>query len=527
MTIRSKFDDVDITRAAEQGSYARAAVYLTSLGKGKVSRQLARHWCLEQTQEPDPASGVMAAPDQRRRVLEGRRFIVTSAQNNTRVHRQFFRNLEHYAQTIGATLLVSRFSYNKSAWQRSGTKDDADLWYDPAILPYVMDDPAKIELAPVVVAGELDILPTMASPVSGLTNYARGNSLIVPHAKMQMQSVATPKGMPANFVWTTGACTQRNYIARRTGQIADFHHVYGAMLVEADGDRWFARQLIAGEDGSFYDLDLFVSNQTISTGNRALTITAGDIHIGKPDKANYNVLASMIGTLRPDHLLLHDLLDFTARNHHNLGKPVDMFEMEMNRHKGHVEQELHDAASFVYQMSIQSRGTAIHVVRSNHDEALDRWLDEADPVRKDPRNAILWLKGNLRRFEQVRDRVPVNILPFLMREITGHNLEARGVNFLRADDSLILADIEHGMHGHYGPNGARGSVPNLSKIGFKANIGHGHSAMIKDGVWMAGVLGADDMGYNKGPSAWSPTSIITHQNGKRQMVTFNSNSWRL
>jgi len=94
------------------------------------------------------------------------------------------------------------------------------------------------------------------------------------------------------------------------------------------------------------------------------------------------------------------------------------------------------------------------------------------------------------------------------------------------DDSLVIGGVEHGMHGHLGPSGARGNPKNLRTVG-KANTGHTHSAGIIEGIYTAGVFGNLDMGYNKGLSAWSNSFIVTYQNGKRTIVTIkDGKGWR-
>ena len=60
----------------------------------------------------------------------------------------------------------------------------------------------------------------------------------------------------------------------------------------------------------------------------------------------------------------------------------------------------------------------------------------------------------------------------------------KGVRCLDVDESLLVGGIELGMHGDKGPNGARGSVRNLARIGVKSITGHGHAPEIFE--WMAG-----------------------------------------
>jgi hypothetical protein len=58
------------------------------------------------------------------------------------------------------------------------------------------------------------------------------------------------------------------------------------------------------------------------------------------------------------------------------------------------------------------------------------------------------------------------------------------------------------------------------------NIGHSHSAAIIDGVYVAGLCGLLDQGYNQGPSGWSHTQIITYPNSKRTLLTILDGKWR-
>jgi hypothetical protein len=59
----------------------------------------------------------------------------------------------------------------------------------------------------------------------------------------------------ARFLYTTGAVTERNYVQKKAGQKAEFHHNYGALMVEVDKEGTpFVRQLAADDTGAFQDL---------------------------------------------------------------------------------------------------------------------------------------------------------------------------------------------------------------------------------------------------------------------------------
>ena len=124
------------------------------------------------------AGGVVHAPDKVRRQLPGKRFVFTSAQNNTHVHEDFLASLLVFCQARGATLHVSQFAYNKAGFQNN-TKESDDLWYDPRITEYTLNESVGVSKG-LVFSGDLDILPTAVDPLSGFENYHQSASGIVP-----------------------------------------------------------------------------------------------------------------------------------------------------------------------------------------------------------------------------------------------------------------------------------------------------------------------------------------------------------
>jgi len=82
-----------------------------------------------------------------------------------------------------------------------------------------------------------------------------------------MQSVASGKYEGTKLIYTTGTVTKRNYIQKKAGQLAQFHHGFGGLLVEVnDKGTWFARQLNASENGTLYDLDIRVRGGVLTRG---------------------------------------------------------------------------------------------------------------------------------------------------------------------------------------------------------------------------------------------------------------------
>jgi hypothetical protein len=467
------------------------------------------------------------------------RYILTCAQNNTHLHEAAWANLIALSEYYEARILVSRFAYNKHAWaQRKSVKPDTvndhhreDLWYAPEILDFLSDE--RVRLAPRLVwCGESNIIPTAVRPLSGLHSYAGRDSAVFPHVKIAMESVASGKNEGVKLLYTTGTITLKNYIQRKAGLKAEFHHTYGGLLVEVnDRGRWFCRQLNAsGSDGSIYDLDVCAKDGRVTDGHQVEAITFGDIHAAQVDPTVANLAwidtkDSMMAVLQPKQVFLHDLIDFRSRNHHDT-KNCHLNFKKFIRGQENVEDELQHAADLVRAMLDWK--SKIVVVQSNHDNALTRWLRDED-YRNDPINALVFLKCQARVYSAIaRGEDDFHLLEWVLQQLG----LSREVRFLRTDESFILClnerndGIECGMHGHDGANGSRGAPRGFSQMGRRANIGHSHSAGIIDGVFVAGTSTTLDVGYNTGPSSWTHSHIITYPNGKRAIVTMYDGDWK-
>ena len=73
-----------------------------------------------------------------------------------------------------------------------------------------------------------------AGVLLALASIARGRDVVFPHAKLAYETVPQMPGAYVPSAMTTGACTVPNYIAKKAGLKAQFHHVLGATIVEAD-----------------------------------------------------------------------------------------------------------------------------------------------------------------------------------------------------------------------------------------------------------------------------------------------------
>ncbi len=481
----------------------------------------------EQNDKPI-ASGSLYDHHHKVKTFSEKKFIITSAQNNSYVHSKFLESLHVMAERYDARLMVGTFSYNKSGFQNLN-KGEAE-WFDTKIKDYIVDEP--VYLAPDLIwCGELNILPTAVNPLSGFHSYTKNCSGIIPHAKVQLESLPSHKTCGARMLYTTGAVTQRNYIQKKSGQKASFHHIFGALFVEVDkkGD-WFVRQLIADTDtGEFYDLDTLYTPSGYETGLPVEAINWGDIHAEKGDQEVYDASfgytgESMLDVLEPKFQMVHDVLDFTSRNHHTISDPYIRFKNHI-RGKDSVVDNIKEVGNVLNQMN--RFFSKIVIVESNHDLALEKWLKTAD-YKNDPENAIFFLDCQLATYRAMYDNdKSFSVFKYALE--TFQPWVMKDVLFLDTDESFMIGGedgVECGCHGDLGTNGSRGSINAFQKLGTRYNVGHSHSAAIKDGVYQAGVSGKLDMGYNRGPSSWSHSHIVTYPNSKRTIITIKNGKWR-
>lgn len=471
------------------------------------------------------ASGEIDCPVKHRKALTGNKFVFTSAQNNTYVHDKFLRSLLHYCEEESAELVVGTYHYNKNGFQNA-SKDD--VWFDPKIRDYILDESCEIAEG-LVYCGELNILPTAVNPISGLQNYTNKDSAIIPHAKLQLESLPTPKHDPAKMMYTTGTVTQRNYVQMKAGQKASHNHVFSALVVEIDDDGdWFVRQLVAeSETGKFFDLGWYYTPEGKEQEPYCVeAINWGDIHAAKGDDTVFDISwgsrpDSMINYLAPRHVLLHDIFDHKNRNHHNIKDPYFRFKMFVGKTES-VRDEVELTAEIIADMLDKCPNVVI--IESNHDLALERWLKEQD-YKKDPVNALFFLEMQLENYKAMQKGEKLCTFKTACNLINDKTKEAI---FLGTDESyLICGDIECGQHGHNGNNGARSSVRTFQMQGGRFNTGHTHSATIKDGVYTAGISGSLEAGYNTGGSSWGHSHIVTYSNGKRCIITIKNGKWKV
>ena len=457
-------------------------------------------------------------------------YVITAAQNATPIHEGFWATLKTYANIRNAEIMVIPYRYRNptSLWSHSNA--DGEYWW-PALVDHLVSDEVQL-CKGLQLLGQIKMQPTATTPLSGFDGFTGSDSAIFGHPKLQLKTVATPSKKMPKILTTTGACTIENYTDSKAGHKGKFHHNISALIVEVDGDKFHLRHVHGEDDGSFYDLEYYYTAHGRTRYGRIAGLVPGDVHAEfvdeKVEAALFHGSNSIAEVLDPEMLIYHDLEDFYRRNHHHRGNDLIAY----GKHhfgRNNVEEGLQLSADFIDR---NNRDRTVNlIVRSNHDEAFDRWLREADP-KSDPENAKFYY---YMKFNQLNNltKTKTGFQTIDSFEFWCHNpLEQRGLQsktntkFLRRDESFVIEGIEIGFHGDIGINGSRGSATAFSKIGPKTIIGHSHSPGIVEGCYQVGVCAYLDLEYAVGPSSWLHTHCIIYPNGSRALINVINGEWR-
>lgn len=461
------------------------------------------------------------------RALEERQdFAITCAQNNTPALPDFLAALKHWTDDRSGELVVRPIRYKNPTSKRDPQErdDDADYWWDSAVEPYLIDN--EVRLHEHLVLPKTRIQATAPSLTTRLDSRSKGASAIYGHTRLSMHTVATPHNKLPKIIYSTGAVTEKNYSDSLAGDLGEFHHSASAVLVEIRGDRFHLRE-VSWDGEAFYDLDRKYTARGSEPAEPLLALTLGDEHVWFNDPAvraaTYDNEDSIVNTLRPAELIRHDVLDCYSISPHHFKRRLTRA-VKTIAGWGNVEREIEDTLRFVE--ATTPAGVRNVIVGSNHDDHLTIWLQSGE-AHVEPENLLMYHWLNYLMLKNARwtpNGVHYPNPTRLFAEERGFLTE--GTKWLGPDESHVVGAIELGMHGHLGPNGSRGNIKSLSRVGLRSIIGHSHSPGIFEGAYQVGTSSRYRLEYNTGPSSWLQSHAGIHANGRRQLFHIISGHWR-
>lgn len=425
-------------------------------------------------------------------------FIIFSVQNNAPIVAPAMATARMLASALDAELMPVACVY------MVGENDEAG------------DLIIKTEPAPLWVGDSLvlngDVIPTNKKPINNAKLMSGDRALtILPHPKQQAESLPRCKGQGERWALTTGTLCAPRYRVSRAGAEASADHVIGFTVIHDDGS-FDQVQLDNNGQGFYRGLPINEFGFADPVGDSV--IIAGDIHAEKLDESEFCNLVSLANEVTAKYIVCHDLLDFTSRNHHNRGSGL-FLASQLDRT---VADDIKDAGDCLAHI-LNNTDSDIVIVNSNHDRALDRWLEESDP-RQDPVNLPLWCDLQRPRYEMALAGGHDSQIPLERAlRLVCKDLDYKRIRFLNRDESFSIHGVELSNHGDVGINGSRGGYTAFERLGGAYVIGHSHSGY-KNGrrVAVSGVTGSFDMGYNVGASSWSHSHVIVCNDGSMQII---------
>jgi hypothetical protein len=445
-------------------------------------------------------------------VLANQRFVVTTAVVGCKVAMPFLKSIQHYCEKNDAQLLVLIAADPAANTTKYGFVDSA--------IPKETIVVSDISLNSNLHINTIKLSAKHIDPITGLIRIGhQEGSFIYASPKQRLKYVAAGNDN-THAIMTTGAITvpmydSDRYMSNRTAHIADYDHVMGAVVIEIQSDKkYHSRQIQADEDGSFIDIGKkYYADKVVECSPVAVVL--GDWQSGETDPDVVECWADMCKTLKPVSLLVHDAFNGLSINHHNQNKII---ERSFFAEKGllNLQQEINVLAKDLDRLA--KLADEVVIVKSNHDEFLERYLQEGRYV-KDPENhgialelANAYLNGK-------------DPLKHAVEKAGLKNIDK--IRWLKRDENFEVANIQLGSHGDHGLNGTKANIKSLEIAYGKAVVGHSHTPEILRGVWVVGTSSYLRVRYNVGPSSWMHTSCLVYANGSRQLINVIDKKWRL
>jgi hypothetical protein len=444
------------------------------------------------------------------------RFVVTTAVVEKPIHLGFYDSLKNFCKRNDALLLIL------PCQDTANRKTHFDWTLAPELhSEYIVFN--DLALNSKLFVSAIKLSAKHINPLTGLGRIGQKNGSFIyasPKQSLEYIQVSNKKKVP-RAIMTTGAITQNDYktdryMSARTSYIAENDHVMGAVIVEvANNKKFFFRQIQADtKTGAFADCGMkYLPNGTVED-YAPQAIVLGDYHSGETDPVVKRTTKDIIMATRPQDMILHDLFDGKSISHHDVGKPLVKARKAMQNLLS-LQNEIRFMNSELEEIATWIDGNIV-IVKSNHDEVLQRYLIEGRYI-KDDNNHYYALDLAKKLLE---DKDP---LQFASEEVE-HLKNKDKFIWLQREEEYKIAHVELGAHG----DGWGVTMPSLEKALGNCVVGHTHTAGIFRGVFRVGTSTKLQQSYNIGGlSTWTHTHCLVYPNGSRQLINIIGGEWRL
>ena len=432
-------------------------------------------------------------------------YVITSAQGNAKVHKNFLNSLHRYCSEKEAELIVLPM---KGKTHEEDTLDS--LLSEEKILTTQLYLNNKIKIS------NFEILPQQIDPTTGLARFTHtDHSTIFAATKQRLNFIPNSNYKLPKTLMTTGAVTHPRYRENRIGKIAQRDHKYGAVVVDVVSDKkYHFRHIQATNNGHFVDLGMRYTDDKQSSPATLEALVLGDWHCGDTNPDVKRATYEMIHHLKPKRIFLHDFFNGHSVNPHTKD---DLISLSQSYKEGSVSlsRELQDAYLQLRDFAMQFDGEIV-VVKSNHDEWLDKYFRSGQFV-KNPINSYI---SSLILPKVIEGQNPLKVGLSLCGELP------KQVRFLERDEDYKIMGWQLGCHGDMGPHGTRGTMRGKEYAYGKSITGHSHVPFIFRDTYVVGTSTNLRLDYNQGPSAWFNCHAALYDNGKAQLIQIVDGNWK-
>lgn len=434
-------------------------------------------------------------------IAKSRRYVITTAVVGAEVDTNALASVKNYCKKNDATLLII-----PAADPAANVSDGLAEELQDELVVF-----ENVDLNNNIAIFALKLSAKQINPTTGLGRIGQRNkSFIFASPKQSLEFVSVGNNKMPHALMTTGAITKpayqtTRYMSQRTSFIAEHDHVQGAIVVEIqDKNIYHFRQVQFNKDGSFTDLGVrYFAKSTMKT--KIASMVLGDWHSGATNSTVKEVTYNMLKRFRPEEVVLHDLFNGMSISHHVEDLSVTKARLNLPSLAGELRVTRDDLLAF------NKLVNRVVVVKSNHDEWIDRYLEEGRYV-SDSKNFRLALDLAAAKYDG-KDPLAFGLF---------RNNLPESIKFLKRDEDHIVKGIQLGCH-----SDLEGSLLRLEKSFGKAIGGHSHTAAILRGVRKVGTSTDLREPYAKGPISWTHTHALVNEDGSVQLINIIEGEYKL
>lgn len=433
-------------------------------------------------------------------------FVITSVVSGLPIYSPFLDALNAFVKHYNAELLLLPII------------DPKNEFFDPKAQKHGFITKEQIDLNKNLKIINLHSPPKAVDITSNLGRIShKFTSIILPSTKLRLQYVAIPGKTLPRAIMSPGCINLPKYVdpnktfPTKTNFIANNDHSISALVVEIENEEYFHfRQLIPDSTGAFADLGLlFTPEQKIKKIEGVAVL--GDWHVTKTDLFLRDHTIQLLDKLNIKLWVMHDVFDGDSISHHDIGNEGLLARKALEGRLS-LERELQAYANELFTLA---KNRQLVIVKSNHDEHLERYLSEARYI-KHPYNHKLCLELSL---DLLSGKNP---LEEFTKRVHG---ELKQITWLKRDESYKYQGIELGAHGDRGANGAKATIRQMENSYGSVVFGHTHTPQILRSAWAVGTSTDVKPDYGTGPSSWVQTHCLIYENGSRQLINFINNKF--